>query len=439
MAHLTHASGYHKLVQRLNRFPQGAPPSEALYRILKLMFSEEEARLVALLPIRVFGVEKAARAWKLDLKSTQKKLDGLCRRALLVDFEQNGRTAYCLPPPMAGFFEFSMMRVRGDIDQTALAELIYRYVNVEEDFAKALFAQGQTQLGRAFIDESLIPEDLILEVMDYERASRAIRAATHIGISLCYCRHKMAHLDRACDAPREICLTLNLVAAFLIRRGYARAADAAEAMDVLQRARAHHLVQFGENVRQDISFICNCCKCCCEAMLAARRFAAFHPVQSTHFTPRIDPAQCTGCGQCTRICPVEAVTLTQPAAGNTVALDAQICLGCGVCARACPAGAIRMEARSSRVITPLNTAHRVLLMAIERGTLQHILLDNQVMGNYQALAAFLGAIFSLPPLKQIMASQQLKSRYLEGVLQRLRWQPVNFKEPHANPDPPKTA
>lgn len=37
-------------------------------------------------------------------------LDGLAARALLVDIECEGQTIYVLPPPMAGFFEFSMMR-----------------------------------------------------------------------------------------------------------------------------------------------------------------------------------------------------------------------------------------------------------------------------------------------------------------------------------------
>ena len=30
-----------------------------------------------------------------------------------------------MTPPMAGFFEFSMMRVRGDLDQKVLAELFW--------------------------------------------------------------------------------------------------------------------------------------------------------------------------------------------------------------------------------------------------------------------------------------------------------------------------
>ena len=40
---------------------------------------------------------------------------------------------------MADFFEFSLMRVRGDIDQKLLSELYCQYLNVEEDFIRELF------------------------------------------------------------------------------------------------------------------------------------------------------------------------------------------------------------------------------------------------------------------------------------------------------------
>ena len=39
MAHLTGRVGYKKLIDRLNRFPQGAPESETLYEILQIMFT----------------------------------------------------------------------------------------------------------------------------------------------------------------------------------------------------------------------------------------------------------------------------------------------------------------------------------------------------------------------------------------------------------------
>jgi ferredoxin len=417
-------TGYHRLAVRLNRFPQGAPPSRQLYDILSLLFSEDEARLVSMLPIRVFSARRAAKAWKMDLDRARKLLNRLCRKALLVDIHQNGETTYCLPPPMAGFFEFSLMRKRSDIDQRALAALLYRYINMEEDFAKALFADGHTQLGRVFVSESEIPGRDGLQVLDYERASALIGAAKTIGVSQCYCREKMTAVDRGCNAPKEICLTLNITADSLIRHGHARRVEAAEALDILDTARDHHLVQFGENVREQINFICNCCKCCCEGMIAARRFAMERPVATAQFIAVLDPEKCNRCGRCARHCPTDALTVSPDPSDPAISFEARRCLGCGVCARACPTGAVVLQPRPKRSVTPLNTAHRVVLMAIERNRLQHIIFDNQVLFSHRALATLLSVIFALPLTQRMLAWRQLRSRYLEALISRLKWQPT---------------
>jgi hypothetical protein len=55
-------------------------------------------------------------------------------------------------------------------------------------------------------------------------------------------------------------------------------------------------------------------------------------------------------------------------------------------------------------------------MAIERGKLQDLIFDNQALARHRAMAAILGVILKLPPLKQVMASQQMKSRYLDSLL-----------------------
>jgi ferredoxin len=350
-------------------------------------------------------------------------LDDLAGRAILVDFEENGRWFYCLPPPMAGFFEFSLMRIRSDIDQKALSELYYQYINVEEDFIKNLFLSGDIQLGRVFVHEPILSSEYAVLVYDYERASHVIKTASHIGISTCYCRHKMAHVGRDCKAPKEICMTFNTTAASLVKYGFARKVGVAECLDLLQNAYENHLVQFGDNVRTGVNFICNCCGCCCEAMIAARKFGALHPVHTTNFIPQVQSALCNGCGKCVEICPVEAMALVSAndpkhPKGKSVRLNVEICLGCGICARICPVNAIELRFRAERVITPLNSVHRVVLMAIERGKLQNLIFDNQVLHSHRALAAVLGVILRLPPIKQAMASQQMKSRYLEALIHR---------------------
>ena len=59
-------------------------------------------------------------------------------------------------------------------------------------------------------------------------------------------------------------------------------------------------------------------------------------------------------------------------------------------------------------------------MAVERGKLQNLVFDNQVLTSHRALAAVLGAILALPPVKRTLASEQLQSRYLAMLLERRR-------------------
>jgi formate hydrogenlyase subunit 6/NADH:ubiquinone oxidoreductase subunit I len=426
MAHHTTKSGYVQLVDRLNRFPQGAPPSKLLYKILEMLFSEKEAKLVSLLPLRPFSADKAAHVWKMDRVRTRKILDQLCGRAILLDIQENGRQVYCLPPPMAGFFEFSLMRIRGDINQKILSELYYQYLNVEEDFVKNLFLTGETKLGRVFVHEPVLSSENALQILDYERATQVINTASHIGISTCYCRHKMAHMGRDCDAPKEICMTFNSVASSLIKYDYARRVEVSECLELLETAYSHNLVQFGDNVREDVSFICNCCGCCCEAMTTTRKFAILQPVHTTNFIPKIQDEVCTGCIKCVTVCPVEAMSLVSAndphhPKKKKARVNEKICLGCGICARVCPENCIGLESRDQRVITPLNTAHRVVVMAIEKGKLQELIFDNQALESHRAMAAVLGVILKLPPIKQAMASQQMKSIYLEALVSRLKF------------------
>ena len=423
MAHHTLKTGYTDLSERLNRFPQGAPPSKLLFKILEMLFSEKEARLVALMPIKPFNADKASRIWKMDMLSTQKVLDELAGRAILVDIQQNGESVYVLPPPMAGFFEFSLMRVRNDIDQQVLSELFFDYMNVEEDFIRDLFTRGETQLGRTFVNEPALSKENSLHVLDYERASEVIHTATHIGVGTCYCRHKMHHNNRACNAPMEICMTFNTTAASLIKYGHAHEIEREECLDLLDTAYDHNLVQFGENVRESVNFICNCCGCCCEALIAARKFAIFNPVHTTNFIPIVNESACNGCGKCVKVCPVEAMTLvssndTENPKRKVAKLDEEVCLGCGVCVRSCNKNSLQLKSRPSRVITPLNGTHRAVLMAIERGKLQHLIFDNRVLWSHRAMATVLGVILKLPPVKQLLASQQVKSRYLESLLNK---------------------
>lgn len=421
MAHLTGNSVYQSLLDRINSFPAGAPPSDLVEKILAILFSPDEAALVARLPIRSFRASKAAALWGMNVAKARDICSKLAGKGLLVDVERDGTSEYSLPPPMAGFFEFALMRVRPDIDQKALSELFYQYLNVEEDFIRELFST-ETQLGRAYVNEEALSSSPSLQVLDFDRVSFLVQEASATAVGICYCRHKMSHVGRACTNRQDNCITLNSAARSLIKHGIAREISKSEALEIFRDARASRLVQFGENVREGVNFICNCCKCCCEGMIAARRFGWLHPVHATSFQPEEVSGMCRNCGKCLSSCPVDAISRAhppdapQPAQGRNLNIDLDVCLGCGVCVAHCPARALQLRPRKNRILTPVNTSHRVVLQAIEKGTLQNLIFDCQALASHRAMAAILGVILRLPPVKQIMASKQMKSVFLDWLL-----------------------
>ena len=458
MGHLTSRDAYRNLEDRINWFTQGAPASETLTKILQVLFTEKEAKWVAKLPIRPFSLKKAAQLWGTSEAKAEKLLDRLCEKGLLVDSYDRGVRKFVLPPPMIGFFEFSLMRTRGDIDQKYLSELFYQYINVEEDFIKDLFLGMDTKLGRVFVNESVLMTEKTNHILDYERATHIIEEADFIGVGTCFCRHKNFHLGIPCklNAPMETCLTFGNVARSLAEHGgYTRPIDKAEAKEILEMSYSYNLVQMGENVREHPAFMCNCCGCCCEALEAVRRFSPMQPIATTNYIPKINYDDCVSCGKCEKVCPILAISMQEEVVkgdgsfdnlhdschvikGNDSSdtlhakcqknrpldkvqkrrpvIDESICLGCGVCARNCPKKAITLQRRPIEVITPVNSTHRFVLQAIEKGTLQNLVFDNQAFANHRAMAAVFGTILKLPPLKQALASKQFKSIYLDHLL-----------------------
>ena len=201
-------NSYLALQERLDKAPQGAPLSESLFQILQILFTEEEAKLVSLLPINFVTAKKAAKIWKKTPEEAEQILDTLADKGLLMDGCQEDNRTYILAPPMAGFFEFSLMRTDGKFDRKVLSELYHQYINLEDDFLLSIFAT-KTPIDRVFVQEETILPEYSSEVLDYERVSHIIDSASCITVGDCYCRHKMEHLGKACDMPQDVCLTFN--------------------------------------------------------------------------------------------------------------------------------------------------------------------------------------------------------------------------------------
>lgn len=414
MAHLTGRTGYKQLIDRYNKFPQGAPEAESLYEILKVMFTHEEASLVSLLPIKPFSVKDAAKIWKKSEEETFDILNGLAEKALLLDMNDTHEQKYVMPPPMIGFFEFALMRTGGCFDQKVLSELFQQYLETEDDFMKKLLSL-KTPVGRILVNEKAVKPVDEAYVLDYERATSIIKNAKNIGVSRCYCRHKAEHLGESCDAPQEVCLSINNFSKSLAKHGYAKLITNEEALEILELCYKHNLIQFAENVKNDVGFICNCCPCCCMALKGAKKMGVPQTISSSNFIATIND-NCVSCKRCIDVCPVGCFKVDE---NGKVILDSTLCLGCGVCERVCKVKSIDMVQREVRIFTPVNTVHKLILEAIETDTLQNLIFDNQAMNSHRFMAAFTGAFLKLSPVKQLLVSEKFQSKYLMKIIESI--------------------
>jgi len=407
--------------------PRDPAAGRAWREILETLFSPDDAALASRLPVVPTTVADLARRTGGREEDLRARLEVMAGKGLVLDLHdaRTGATTYMLAPPVVGFFELSMMRLSDGLPKERLARAYEAYMAGDSAF-DADVSGVPTLISRTLVQETALYDDLASEVLDWDRATAYVEQADSLAVTNCFCRHTAAHLGTACDYPMETCMSLGAAARYLTRHGYARQIGREEGRELLEAAREHGLVHIADNVQQELNYICSCCACCCVELRSAQNGMAV--MQPSAFEPAVDGHRCTGCGDCARACPVQAVSLvprgaSRGGAGNgsaplTARVDLDRCLGCGVCVGACRQDSLAMVRRPRAPHVPLNAVEYLTRRMLERGRLADLLVDG-VVGRGPAFAnAVLGAILSLPPAQRLLAGEQVKSRFVAFALAR---------------------
>lgn len=409
---------YRRLQERLDRMPTGAPDSPVFQQILRLLFSAEEAEIAARMPT-VCSLRVLARRTGIPLEDLDPKVSVMAAKGLVMDLDHSGERYVGLAPVVIGFFEFTFMRVREDAPMEQLARLFHEYMYGDDHFAGAVFS-GSTQIGRSLVREESLPEDPQVEVLDWELATHIVAEADSVAVSLCPCRTHANLIGEGCGAPTRTCLTFGGAARALVRSGIAEPISNAEGLEILETAKAAGLAQTADNVKHGISYMCNCCGCCCGMMQAIRHHGITGAIVSSNWLAQIDLDKCRGCKKCYRRCPADAISIVDNEGKGLrkywAIVDPEKCLGCGVCYEACRWGAHSMVPREARVFTPENTFDRMVTMAIERGKLGELLVDTLDGAGPHALSRALSLLASARPASAERAVGPLHSVFLRGML-----------------------
>lgn len=412
---------YSRLQQRLDRMVTGAPDSPVLQRILRVLFTAQEAELASRMPT-LCSLDSLAARTERPVEELVPLVDSMARRGLVVDLEHRGQRWVMLAPVVIGFFEYTFMRVHDDAEGRELADLFEEYLYGDErrDLAHAVF-RGSVQIGRSMVREEAIPQDTPdVEVLDWERATWVVSSARSVAVSTCPCRQHAQLEGHGCGKPLRTCLTFNSAADALVRMGLAEPVSTDEGLDILAECKAAGLAQTADNVQEDVTYMCNCCGCCCGMMQAIRGAGISNAIVSSNWVAQTDLENCRGCKKCWRRCPADAITMVDnEGQGKRVfwaIVDADKCLGCGVCVDVCHWEGRFMQPREHRVFTPQTTRDRMIAMAVERGKLGDLLLDTVSGTGPRAVARVLQALERSAPGTALRAVEPLRSVFLRALL-----------------------
>lgn len=415
MGHLAGKDLYRKLGKKIDGLTARAPWNSTLYSILKELYTADEAELIVKMPYGLSTLDQIEKVTKLERKNIEKLLDNLTEKGLVLDIWIHDKYYYTVSPFIIGIFEFTMMRTRGELNMNEWSRLFYDYLQDSSTYYKANWGKGQKISPlRTIPFEDTVENDSYVEILDYEKASAIIKKAKKYAIGICSCRHEKYHLDKKnCDIPLETCTSFDNAADTLIRHGMAKEVTKEEMLDNLALSKENGLVLSADNVRKNVSFICNCCGCCCNVLQGLCKFGYPNMVVTSNYIARIDVDECIQCGSCIDACPINAITDGNN--GNTPVINESTCLGCGVCSLNCQSDSLKLRQRKSRVFCPEDTFERIILQSLEQGNLQNLIFNNPQSLSHGFLRGVVGGFLKLPMVKAGLMSDKLRSRFLSSI------------------------
>lgn len=368
---------YERLGAHLEALAMGLPSTEDLLQILTRTLSPAEAEILLLLPTAVpplvpVDVDTILRAHSRDGRPAPLGRDALA--AILEDLAgrgmvysataPSGERGYALLQAGFGFPQTFFWSGPSSDEARAMAALVSKYSN--RRVTTEMFSRTPTKPYRYVplertLEASLqavVPQHAMVPILD---------GATRFAVAHCPCRVAAGLLGRGCGHPLEVCLKFDELAEYLIERGLGREIDRQEAGAIVALAADSGLVHFADNAGGAVKHNCNCCgDACWNVGNLRRRKIPRDVLMATYFLRATDEDECSRCGICADVCPVQAIRLE----GGLLTVEEEWCIGCGVCVPRCPEGAARLHPREDRVLDLAPTfadLHEIILE--ERSTL----------------------------------------------------------------------
>ncbi|MCP4761291.1 MAG: hypothetical protein GY870_05885 [archaeon] len=322
------------------------PKHEAVERLVKNMFTEEEAFII------VKGFKKANRPRTIGIISRRTGIPKENLKEILKDMAYKGKIInragiYIVLQFLPGGFELYFIHncdEEKNLKETAEAYRDFFHVrhanNSKKIYPIPLFRvipAIDPTLKTLKIDESI---EVKHQILPFEVLEKTLSPKKKYVVLDCCCRTAAELAGNPCKATTEpFCVGVGTLATEALNYGIGRQVSLDELMELMRKAEKAGLVHETTNLNKSTMLLCNCCTCCCGFLKSVKYTQNVSSVAISNFDPIISEEKCDLCQICIKKCPMEAITLNE----NKLEIKRNICLGCGVCASNCPLEAINLK------------------------------------------------------------------------------------------------
>lgn len=416
MGHLIKKDLYKKLGEKIDGLTIKADNNALFHAILRELYTTEEADFIIKMPYSLSNIERIIRITKLSESRVKNLLEKLSSKGLVIDFFIDDQYYYSISPLVAGILETSLMKTGNVFNTKLISKLLHEYLNYYSQFYCINFNKS-IKVGPLrtipYVDDN-INQNQYVEILDYEKIYEIIDKSDYFSVGYCSCRHEKQHLKiKKCNTPLKTCTALGQIAQFWNKNNFGTEINKSAVIDLFNQSKELGLIINGDNVKNNVLFLCHCCSCCCNLILGIKKHGYPNTIVTSSFIADIDSEKCINCGICVQKCPIQCIKLDDK--NNRPVVDVNFCLGCGVCTLKCKQKAIKLHKRKQKVIHPDRIFERIILQSIDRGNLQNYLFDNPNSKTQKFLRAFIGGFLRVSVVKKIILSDSLRSIFLESL------------------------
>jgi NAD-dependent dihydropyrimidine dehydrogenase PreA subunit len=324
---------YEQLAEALNNLPNGFPrtPSNVEIRILRKIFSPEEASLAGQLTGSMKSAEAIANRIGLTAEEAEARLTKMAKRGLLWSYKEGEKSLFRLAPFVVGIYEAQLESMDHE-----LAHLVEEYL---ANGGAVGIMKPQPALHRVVPAQKAVKSEWILP---YDDVKAILLQSKTFHLRDCICRVQQDYISRKCDFPLRTCLSFSS----FDRPPHPLDISKEEAIAFLDKAEEMGLVHTVSNVMRGFGYVCNCCGCCCGILRGINEWGIENSVAYANYYATIDPDECVGCGICRERCQVHAISEQD----GISAVNVKKCIGCGLCATGCPNKAAKLVRKTDKEI-----------------------------------------------------------------------------------------